>query len=146
LSTPLAPSLSEMTGIKLPPPLIGCLLQPFASSPRRYKRSPEPWPFYPQHFAPSSSAYPCPEPPNTEHRRRVPFLSATGATSPPRRPILASVSSAPSPSPSPRRRGELWCRVAPLGELSNELRASSVPPVHRGPWRRLVYRPVDSIR
>jgi hypothetical protein len=59
----------------------------------------------------------------------------------PRHLILASVGSAPSPFPSPRCRSELWCRVAPLGEL----RSSSVPPVHRGPWRRPVYRPVDSV-
>jgi hypothetical protein len=63
-----------MASIKLPPSLIGRLLRPFASSPRRYKRSPEPRPFHPQHFAPSSFAYPCPESPNTMHRRRVPFL------------------------------------------------------------------------
>jgi hypothetical protein len=29
-------------------------------------------------FSPSSSAYPCPEPPNTKHRRRVPFPSDAG--------------------------------------------------------------------
>jgi hypothetical protein len=88
-----------MAGIKLPPLPIGRLLQPFASSPQRYKRSLEPWPFHPQHFAPSSSAYPCPEPPNTKHRRRVPFPSdasfipLTSRQLPPlvRFPIIVSV-------------------------------------------------------
>jgi hypothetical protein len=65
----------------------------------------------------------------------IPFLSAAGATSPPRRPILASVSPALSPSPFPRRRGELWSCVAPLGELWS----SSVPSVEKFTPRPLCF-------